>query len=258
MIPYLEYPVLEIGSYRLGIFPLFVGAAVVLQFQIVMRRAPRFGISREVSSSLLGWAIGLGLLSAHVFDVIAYTPEKLRENPLELLRLWGGLSSFGGMVGGLAGIAWVMWRKGLSGVDMLRFSDCLVFALPFTLLVGRAGCALQHDHPGVLSEHWLAVAFPEGSRFDLGLLEFLYLPFVCGVFLSMDRRPRPDGFYIGLFFALYGPVRFVLDALRVADARYLGWTPAQYLSVLATFVGLALVVMVLRRESGPAARQPAG
>jgi phosphatidylglycerol:prolipoprotein diacylglycerol transferase len=115
------------------------------------------------------------------------------------------------------------------------------------LAVGRLGCALQHDHPGVSSTHWLAVRFPDGPRFDLGLLEFLYVSVVAGLFAWLDRRPRPDGFYIGLFFAVYGPVRFAMDVLRVGEARYAGWTPGQYLSILATFAGVGVLGWVLTR-----------
>lgn len=40
------------------------------------------------------------------------------------------------------------------------------------------------------------------------------------VFFVLGRQRRRDGLYIGLFFALYGPVRFVPDALRVVDALF--------------------------------------
>jgi phosphatidylglycerol:prolipoprotein diacylglycerol transferase len=136
--------------------------------------------------------------------------------------------------------------KGMSRAEMLRFVDCLLYALPFTLAVGRLGCALQHDHPGVSSDHWLAVAFPDGPRFDLGLLEFFYTSAMAACFHLLGRRRRPDGFYIGLFFAAYGPVRFVLDSLRVSEARYFGWTPGQYLALLAAGIGVSVLLAVLR------------
>jgi phosphatidylglycerol:prolipoprotein diacylglycerol transferase len=247
LLPYVEHPALAIGSYRLEAFPLLVAVAIVVQFQIVMRRAPARGIPLRMASSLAGHAILLGLLGAHLFELFVYDPERLLADPIALFTPWRGISSLGGMLGGLLGLAWLMHRRRLPTALRVRFVDCLMFALPFTLAVGRAGCALQHDHPGVSSQHWLAVAFPEGPRFDLGLLEFLYLLPMCAVFLVADRRPRPDGFYIGLFFALYGPVRFAMDALRVGDVRYFGWTPGQYLSVLAALIGVGTLAIVLGR-----------
>ncbi len=266
MIPYLEHPVIEIGSYPLQAFRVLALTAIVVEYTIVVRRAPRHGFSSEQASSLIAWATVFGLISAHVFDVIAYYPERLREDPLELFRIWGSLSSWGGMMGGLGGLAFVAWRRGLGATGVMRFLDLAIYALPFTLAVGRLGCGLQHDHLGIASTHFLAVAFPDGPRFDLGLLEFFYLVPVCIVFFFLGRRdwsasaakPRaqrggaerspPVGFFSGLFFALYGPARFVMDMLRAEDARYFGWTPAQYLCVLTTLAGIALVVWSLRRE----------
>ena len=251
MLPYVEHPTLEIGSYTLGAFGVLVIAAVVVEFQIVVRRAPKHGIDLATAGSLAAWAIGLGLVSAHVFDVLLYFPEKLRDDPVELLRVWSGFSSTGGMLGGIAGLAIVARRRGLPAETLARFLDCTMFALPFTLAVGRLGCALQHDHLGRASAHWLAVAFPDGPRFDLGLLEFLWTAAMAAGFLALDRRPRPTGFWVGLFFALYGPARFAMDALRTGDARYLGWTPAQYLMLGATLAGCAVLWAVLRRGARP-------
>lgn len=249
MLPYIEQPTLQIGSYELQAFPVLVLAAIVAQFQISLSRAPKAGIRRRTASELTGWAIGLGLVGAHVFDVLAYQPAKFRENPLVLLQVWSSLSSFGGMIGGLLGLFLVMRVREMSGAAMLRFVDCLIYALPFTLAIGRLGCALQHDHPGRASTHWLAVAFPDVSRFDLGLLEFLYCTALAGLFLVLGRKQRPDGFFIGLFFVLYGPVRFQMDALRIVEMRYQGWTPGQYLSIVATVVGAAVLVAVFRRAA---------
>jgi phosphatidylglycerol:prolipoprotein diacylglycerol transferase len=271
VIPYVEHPVLQIGSYPLQAFRVLALLAIVVEYAIVVRRAPRHGFSSEEASSLIAWAVVLGLVSSHVFDVLAYYPERLRADPLELFRVWGSLSSWGGMVGGLAGLGIVAWRRGLGASGVLRFFDLTIYALPFTLAVGRFGCALQHDHLGVASTHFLAVSFPTGPRFDLGLLEFLYLIPLSLLFFVLGRtgwpagaaqphaqrgeaeRSQPIGFFSGLFFALYGPARFAMDALRNEDARYLGWTPAQYLCVAATLAGVALLAWSLRRARGPAA-----
>lgn len=246
MLPYLPHPTLQLGPYELTAFRMLTLAAVLVQFQVVTRAAPRFGFTPQRAGNLCIWAIGLGLASAHVFDVLFYFPEQVRENPLILLAFWGSLSSTGGMLGGLVGLLLVLRWQGAGTADALRFFDLCVFALPFTLATGRLGCALQHDHLGIASSHWLAVAFPGGSRFDLGVLEFFFASGISLLFLLLARQPRPTGFFFGLFFLLYGPGRFALDMLRTDDARYLGWTPAQGLMVLAGLVGAAVFVFALR------------
>lgn len=246
--PYIPPPTLSMGAYSIGAFTLLAIAALFVEYGLVVSRAPRHGVARGDASALVLWAIATGMAGAHVFDVLAYQPQRLAGDPLALFEFWGELSSMGGMLFGLLGLAWAMRRRGM-GVDaMLRFADAVLFALPFTLAVGRAGCALQHDHLGVASGHWSVVRFPDGPRFDLGLLEFLCMLVVSVLFAGLSRRTWPAGFYGGLFFALYGPVRFALDTLRTGDARYFGATPAQYLSVLAATAGSALLVRALRAE----------
>jgi phosphatidylglycerol:prolipoprotein diacylglycerol transferase len=243
VIPYVEHPTVELFGYTLRAFRVLALVAIAVQVEMTVRRAPRVGISREVARSLIAWAVAVGIVSAHVFDVVAYRPDVLRTDPLELLRVWGELASTGGMLGGIAGAALVARRRGLSGAEIGRFFDGVMFALPFTLAVGRLGCALQHDHLGIPSRSWLAVSFPaappwNGPRFDLGLLEALLCAGIAAAFVALDRlRPqalRPAGFFFALFFALYGPGRLALDFLRVGEARYVGLTPAQWLMGGAT------------------------
>ena len=132
--------------------------------------------------------------------------------------------------------------------------DCVGFGFPFAWVFGRAGCALAHDHLGIASTSWLAVQFPDGPRLDLGLLEFFYTLGIAALFLALDRRPRPDGFFVFLFFAVYGPVRFVLDIFRTEDARYLGWTPGQFVALAATLLGIAGLVWVYHRMASSGGR----
>ena len=76
MLPYIETPVLDLGFYRIDVPSLLFAAAIVVQFVVTMRRTQRAGIERERASALIGWATAIGLISAHLFDVIVYYPER--------------------------------------------------------------------------------------------------------------------------------------------------------------------------------------
>jgi phosphatidylglycerol:prolipoprotein diacylglycerol transferase len=261
MIPFIEEPSLELGPISLRSFDILVCIAVLLGFEIVVRRAARYGIESARASSLMIWTLLWGFVASHLFDLVAYYPETIRENPLELLKIWASMSSFGGIVGGLIAAFLVMKRRGMTGGEMLGFADLMAFGFPFAWIFGRLGCSLAHDHMGIASQHWLAVDFPGGPRFDLGLLELFYTLVIAAAFLLLDRRRWPTGFFLGLFFTVYGPVRFALDMLRADDARYLGWTPGQFFSVATTLFGIGLLLRVLRSraDSGaPPASDQAG
>ncbi len=256
MIPYIAPPSLELGPVSIPAFTLLALTAVVVGFEIVVRRAPRIGLEANEVASLVGWTILMGLLASHAIDTLAYYPERAVRDPLELLRIWNGMSSFGGMLGGVGTASFLMWRRGWSRDKRLTFIDGLAFAFPFAWIFGRLGCALAHDHLGVASSHFLAVRFPQGPRLDLGLLELLVTLPIAALFLALDRKPRRPPFFLGLFFAIYGPIRFALDALRVQDVRYLGWTPGQYASIVVTFLAVVLLLRWTRAERRAVPQRP--
>ncbi len=242
MLPYLAPPVLQLGPLQITAFDALVFASVLVGLEVFVKRAARLGWDKQKATSLVLFTIASGFVGSHVFEILAYHPRDAWEHPLVLVQPWGRMSSFGGLLGGIAGGSWLVRRRGLSRAQVLEFLDIVAYAFPFSWSFGRAGCALAHDHLGVASTSALAVAFPDGPRFDLGLLEFFYTLLIAALFFVLDRRRRPTGFYLGAFFLLYGPVRFALDMLREGDTRYLGWTPGQYLSVCATLFGGALLI----------------
>ena len=252
MFPYVEQPSLTLGTHTFYFFQVTVCAAVIVGYEVVVRRSHRYGFDPEELAGVLAWVILWGFVGSHLFDALTYYPDRVRQNPLELLRIWGSMSSFGGMMGGLAA-AWVLARRhGWRGPRALALADVIGFGFPFAWIFGRLGCALAHDHIGVPTNSWLGVRFPDGTRFDLGLLELLYTIPIAALFLLLDRKPRPTGFFLGLFLTLYGPVRFVLDTLRTGDARYLGWTPGQFVAIVASLGGVWILASALRRSREPA------
>ena len=155
-----------------------------------------------------------------------------------------GISSYGGFIGAtVGGIAWRVRNR----TSILPFADQLSAVLPIGWMFGRGGCSIAHDHIGRLSTSPLAVDFPGGPRFDLGLLELLCTIPIAIVMLVFARKARPRGAVTGLLCVLYAPVRYFLDSLRAtdivnADARYFGLTPAMWLSIGLLAVGVALLV----------------
>ena len=194
-LPYLELPdlvLLEPGKLGEGIPALSLkpfGVLVAAGVYLGALSAARYGARRGLQARALSWfivhVVGCGFLFGHVLDVLLYAPERLAQDPWALFRVWDGLSSFGGFFGGAAGALWFGFRY---RVGVLPYADVVASGLPLGWLFGRAGCALVHDHPGIASEAWFAVAYPGGGRLDLGLIELsLTLP-IAIAFLLMQRR----------------------------------------------------------------------
>ncbi|HEX4515144.1 MAG TPA: methyltransferase domain-containing protein, partial [Polyangiaceae bacterium] len=152
---------------------------------------------------------------------------------------------------------------------------------------GRMGCSSVHDHPGALAVKgaFLSVQYPAGfpadaspeyvakafhgarssygfieflhgetSRYDLGLLEMLFTVCLASLLaLTWNKKVRV-GTYIVATALTYGPVRFVMDYLRItegvnADPRYGGFTPAQWCCLALTAFGLAMLALVFRNRA---------
>ncbi len=257
MIPYFHNPTTELFGFSVDTYFLSIGIALVLGSCVGFPMAKRLGLKRKLLAELYLTGLASGLLISHWVSVLLYFPETVLENPWVLLDVFNGLSSVGGFVGAFIGV-WLMTRG--TKIPVLRYLDILCYGLSFGLIFGRLGCFLIHDHQGLptafLGDFLLAVDFPEGPAFDLGLSELIILlPLVLFQTLYLLRRPRP-GRVIGWTMLYYGLIRFHFDFLRVypgdhpliiGDARYFGLTAAQYICVGFVVGGL---IMMRRLQPG--------
>lgn len=259
-IPYITLPEIPIipaigGNDAITIKPFgtLVAIGVYVGWLIAHRQAKRLGFSIEKFSQLVGWVLAGGFIGGHVFDVLLYHPQRVFDAPLgealkDLLFIWRSQSSFGGFMGATLGM--LAWKQRFKVKSVLPYCDTIASSFPVGWVFGRTGCSVAHDHPGLKSDHWLAVQYPGGGRFDLGLIEMVVtIPLAVGLLVAM-RRPRPWGFYLGVMALYYAPIRFGLDFLRARDVRdpdvrHFGLTPAQWLCVLLFGVGVVMMTRAL-------------
>jgi phosphatidylglycerol:prolipoprotein diacylglycerol transferase len=150
MLPYFEQPAWNIGPLTVHAFGVTVAVAIWVGFAIGQRRFERLGLDARLGQRLGGWMAVGGLAGAHLFSVLLYFPHKLGDDPWLLLRVWEDISSFGGMLGGVAG-ALLFFATRASDMERqarLAYLDAVAFAFPTSFAIGRVGCALAHDHPG--------------------------------------------------------------------------------------------------------------
>jgi phosphatidylglycerol:prolipoprotein diacylglycerol transferase len=242
-------------------FGVLAAIAIVVGSNVAEWRARSAGVSVELLRRFLAFTIPLGLLSSMLLNVLFYEPAKFVQIGRSLGSWFGhgpsvafpypGLSSFGGFFGGTLAALWFQRRH---GVRLLEMSDLVCFALPFAWLFARFGCFAVHDHPGAVSDFFLAVddyAHAGLPRHDLGLYEVIWSAAIIPLLLALGRRPRPWGFFTALVTLAYAPVRFLLDFLRAlpsegGDVRYAGLTPAQYAAIALVLLGAAVALRTRR------------
>lgn len=265
LIPWFEPPVLNIpiGDFTLPLhgFGVLVAIGFVVGGNQAMQRATRLGMDPEVINRLIGWLVFGTFLGGHVGYGLMYKPQEYFANPVEFLKVWQGLSSFGGFAVCVPIAVWFFWKEKVPSI--WAFCDCLAYGLTVGWFFGRMGCFVAHDHPGTPTEFWLGVygMCPGLGRdvacHDMGLYEALWSIGMYGVFRLLDRRALVPGVMTLALGACYGPVRFAMDFLRpvVTDVRYAGFTPGQYWSIALTLLCVGFAVQ--RARSGQAPIGPA-
>lgn len=253
-IPWFKLEPIDLGlPVPIQPFGLLVATGVLLGARMAEWRGERQGIKREVVSECIGWVVIGGFILGHIFDTIFYHPHKILTAPWELLMPWAGMSSFGGFFGAaISAFLWKAWRKyrGKQVFPLVPPFDAVAFGLSLGWFFGRMGCFVVHDHPGKVTDFFLGVENyhygpqPYQVRHDLGLYEVIWAACCTALFMWLQRKPRPHGYFIGMIAILYAPLRFMLDFLRVDDKTWiLGLTAGHYSSMLA----FALGVYSLRR-----------
>lgn len=285
-------PFFHLGALNIGVpiqsFGVIVALGVLIGAALLRRYGEWHGISDEHIRGLTGWITVAGFIGAHVFDVLFYQWDDLQADPILLFKVWAGISSYGGFLGGAIGFAMYVWWKRL---DVRLFADMAVVGLLPAFSIGRIGCTVVSDHIGaaVNPDAWyaglamdyprnlnlggLADTYPGTSEFikawNLGLIEFLYLIPVNALLLWLAFRPAKNagtnkkgeeiwrarinaGFIAVVAGLLYAPVRFGLDFLRPekTDPRYAGLTFAQWISILCFGVAAYVATLIFRNGTG--------
>ncbi len=253
-IPYYELPALQLPlGQKIDVFGVVSAIAVFVGAVIAAREARVYSkVSDQPLRDVVPWAVGFGLIGGHFMHIFAYHPELLTDIWV-VFRVWDGLSSMGGVLGALLGIFIFFRRQKLA---LTPYLDPLALGTAVGWSIGRFGCFLVHDHPGVKTDFFLAVDFPGGPRHDLGLYDMFVLLGIAGVLYVVRRRRPPAGTLMGLLAVIYCLFRFFLDFLRASDLsfvdrRYAGLTPGQYTVMVIFGVGLWLLARARRTSLTP-------
>lgn len=287
MIPFVAIDEAKIAP--LHPFGVCVAVAFFVWDYVLMRFAVRRGFDRADFRVFTIWLGVLGWLVAWAVDAVFYHPDQSLTQRLTAIQ---GFSSTGAIVGATLGaIAYSRvfirkeggrWRASRrpEPLALLPISEVILATWPLAWAIGRVGCALIHDHvgkaaaPGSLGS-LLAVGFPRSAedgvhrmlgpihfttggsdvRYDLGLLELMVLAPIAIGFAFTYKKELRMGTYTMIASLVYGPLRFLMDFLRLEDgptgeARHAGLTFAQYWSLAVIGLGVALYVR-RRRELRP-------
>jgi phosphatidylglycerol:prolipoprotein diacylglycerol transferase len=243
------FPVLfRLGGFEVTSFGAMVALGALLGLWVLSREVRARGLPPAAADPAV-WGLLGGLLGAKLL----FVAEHVGQAPiLALLLDRGGLSWFGGLVGGLTLGLVAAWRARLPWLPLLAAAAP---ALAVGQAVGRIGCFLVGDDYGRPTSLPWGVAFPQGLPPTLArvhptqLYEAALLAVLAALLVRWRRRGVDDRRLLAAYLGIAGTGRFLIEIVRVNVRVALGLTVAQWASLALV---LASVVLLLWR------RRPAG
>ena len=236
------YPVLfRVGSFEVTSFGVLVAVAALVGMWLFGRELARSGLPRDAVDAAIAGVMG-GLVGAKVL----WTIEFLGDQPVtELLFSRGGLSWFGGLIGGVATGLWMLRRR---RVPIVRALAAATPALAVGHAIGRVGCFLVGDDYGRQSNLPWAIAFPEGLPpttvrvHPTQIYEAIALVVIAAALIHWRRGGVSDSDVLGRYFVLAGSTRFAIEFVRV-NAPIVGpFTLAQLISFVLVTIGIGMIL----------------
>jgi phosphatidylglycerol---prolipoprotein diacylglyceryl transferase len=253
-----SFGALSFTGFGLAVLMAFVIAQVICQRELVRR-----GHDPEPVGDLVFAAVIGGLLGAKIYYVFLTG---------DITTLWsrGGFVFWGGLIGGILAVLFVIKRKGL---PVQRIADVAGIGIAAAYAIGRTGCWAVGDDYGRPWSSPLTVKFPEGappstaatmhatfgtpippgvspstvlSVYPTQLLEVMLGVVMFAVLWRLRDHDHAEGWLFGVYMVLAGIERFLVEFLRAKDDRFFGGlTMAQLIALV--FVAAGMVWMNARR-----------
>lgn len=241
-------PVLfEIFGLPINSYGVSKALAAIVAGYLLAREFRRLGWDPDRAWNIVFTATVLGFLGGKLYY--------LAENAQNLTPHAFGSSGFtwyGGLIAGVATTV-VMARQAKLPLGVVAGASAAPLSLAYG--IGRVGCFLSGDGTyGKPSDVPWAMAFPDGTMPTLvpvhptALYEAAFAVVLAGFLWWARRRMTPLTLF-GLYAALSGAARVLVEELRINDEVLWGLTAPQMWSLALVAIGAALLIREGRRPS---------
>jgi len=242
------YPVLfRIGSFEITSFGVLVAVGALVGIWIFQRELKRASLPDSGVDAAIAGVLG-GLLGAKLLWTIEHAGGS--EPLTDLLFSRGGMSWFGGLIGGVGAGMWWLHRRGIPVMAGLAAASP---ALAVGHAIGRIGCFLVGDDYGRPTGLPWGVAFPRGLPptdipvHPTQLYEMALLLPIAWLLIRWRRSGVADRVVFGRYLLLVGVVRFGIEFIRVNEPVAGPFTLAQLISAGVTISGAICLLRDRRR-----------
>ncbi len=243
----------KIGFLSVHWYGLLIAFAFILGIWLACRKAVKIGILSDQVISMILWALPCAIIGARLYYVV-FTWSSYASDPLQALAIWkGGLAIHGGLLGGILGGSFYLYRNNLPFWTM---ADLCVPSIILGQAIGRWGNFFnQEAYGGQVSAQFIAhfPAFIQEQMWINGAYHhptFLYESLWCILgFLILNllwAKRKFDGQLLALYLIFYSIERFFVEQLRTDSLMLSFLKMAQVISLTLILAGLA--IYILRRR----------
>ena len=239
---------LHVGPIAVHWFGLFFSLAILGGLIVASREFVRRGLGDEAAiMAVLAAAIG-GFAGARLWVLIGSWSDVVQD-PGRAILSGGGLAWYGGLLGGVVAVSVVLRVR---HITWLVGADAMAPAIVLGQAIGRIGCQVSGD-----GDWGTVTTLPWGMAYPYAVVGWDKAPGVrvhptplyeCAAYLAIfllltwrGRAERPTGTQFGLYLALAGLARFLVEFVRVNPRVLLGLTSAQWMSLASLVVGIAIL-----------------
>lgn len=237
------YPLLfQIGPVKVYSFGVMMALGFIAGYFTVRAYLLRRGQDGEFAGSIFLAALIGGVAGGRLYYAIEHWRD-LRADPVGVLLSTGGLTFYGGLIGGALAVAWIIHRSRMS---YTLCADATGPGITIGYVFGRIGCQLSGDgdYGRPSSVPW-AMSYPHGTVPTLERVHptpvydvLMCLP-IFVLLLYLRNRPHRPGDPWGVFLVLTGVQRFIVEFWRRNPGVFHGLSAAQLISVLVIALGVA-------------------
>lgn len=255
---------LDLGFIEIRWYSFLVLSAFIIGYILVINRCKRKGISLSIISDMSFYLIIFCILGARLHYCLFYVDEfgnnPYFQNPIDILKIWeGGLAIHGGIILGFIFLFFYSRKKNL---NLLEILDILAPALALGQAIGRWGNFFNSEAFGSITTlaHLKSLHIPrfiiDGMYIDGSYYHptFLYESIGCLLIFILllsirNLKKIRNGQIVGIYFILYGILRFFIESLRTDSLMLLNLKIAQIISIFMVILGILLIVIPLIRRS---------
>ena len=243
---------IDLGFIQIRWYSVLVLSSFIIGYFLVVKRSKKIGYSFTVISDMCFYLVIVCILGARVYYCL-FNLDYYSKNILDIFKIWeGGLAIHGGIISGIIFLYFYSKKK---KINLLEILDIISPALVLGHCIGRWGNFFNQEAFGpvttlsTLKNLHIPNFIIDGMYIDYNYHHptFFYESLACFIIfivllVLIKINKTKKGQITGIYFILYGIVRFLIEGLRTDSLMLFNLKIARLVSIIMILIGLYLLI----------------